>query len=454
MFPEGTTPLLLPYKTKTRFRPTVTTTATKSEQPKPTNQETLQPPKKPITKNGVGFGSTSSPSSSQTQDSKKKRRASIVRRTPLEKPSFLSQQGKTPQPIQQQSQNETVLLLTWSGLSLLIIVEGLALSTSGTDTDQLKLKLGMCGTRFTCLKKIPEFVSLEYFNRNLGGDLDEILYYLSQFKYGLVVPLGNLVKDVVILSDEDDLLVSKNKLRFAVWEDVGELNSDMKIELCRVSRILRDIYLGFEDGKVELEKKVIQLEKDLANERAKLVEAEMESVAEDEGYSLDDIITIMEVRSSDVTGREEEKDAKAGNTPPLETVSGMDNVTFATDAEIQGEDVREKKLVADLLVSECGLKGDIDEKLYNRSRQDEAMEMMRQMDEFTTVMEDRHAQVVFETSNEQGCYSKLERLLKDVRAKICELANPTREKLAANVVHEKEIATVLVYFTSKIKIIE
>ncbi|KAF6152599.1 hypothetical protein GIB67_013046 [Kingdonia uniflora] len=124
-------PLLLPSKTKTRFRPTVTTTATKSEQPKPTNQETLQPPKKPITKTGVGFGSTSSPSSSQTQDSKKKRRASIVRRTPLEKPSFLSQQGKTPQPIQQQSQNETAFLLTWSGLGSLIIVEGLALSASG-----------------------------------------------------------------------------------------------------------------------------------------------------------------------------------------------------------------------------------------------------------------------------------------------------------------------------------
>ncbi|OVA19527.1 hypothetical protein BVC80_9051g20 [Macleaya cordata] len=123
------------FPTKTRF--TVRATESSSGDSEPTNGGTqlesssvLTPPKK-SNKTGVGFGSSSS---TETKDNKKKprsrERATIVRRSPLQKPSFLSNK-KEAQITQEQSRNESAFLLTWLGLGSLILIEGIALSASG-----------------------------------------------------------------------------------------------------------------------------------------------------------------------------------------------------------------------------------------------------------------------------------------------------------------------------------
>ncbi|XP_043715792.1 protein LPA2 [Telopea speciosissima] len=102
----------------------------------------LAPPKK-STKAGLGFGSSLPSSSSSaklsetegTASNKRKgktsreRASSIVRRSPVEKPAFLSQQGESQ--TEEQSRNESAFLLTWLGLGSLILVEGIALAASG-----------------------------------------------------------------------------------------------------------------------------------------------------------------------------------------------------------------------------------------------------------------------------------------------------------------------------------
>ncbi|KAJ1426500.1 hypothetical protein SESBI_10244 [Sesbania bispinosa] len=77
---------------------------------------------------GVGFG----PSSNVKQKQKKKgqrERASIIRRTPLEKPAFVSEQQ--PPVEQSQSVNETAFVLAWLGFGSIILVEGITLAASG-----------------------------------------------------------------------------------------------------------------------------------------------------------------------------------------------------------------------------------------------------------------------------------------------------------------------------------
>ncbi|KAK9147936.1 hypothetical protein Scep_006693 [Stephania cephalantha] len=130
--------------TKTR----ITIRATKQpqpEQPTPSNPQpqnsssTLitQSDNKPSTNNpGLGFGSssTTSPPPRQSRDSNKKKqrgrdRASVIRRTPVEKPTFVTQQEQSE--TQEQSRNENAFLLTWLGLGILILVEGIALAASG-----------------------------------------------------------------------------------------------------------------------------------------------------------------------------------------------------------------------------------------------------------------------------------------------------------------------------------
>ncbi|KAL5728111.1 hypothetical protein ACHQM5_001233 [Ranunculus cassubicifolius] len=82
-------------------------------------------PEKPITKTSLGFGSSS------TVDDKKRKKSKgrVIRRTPLEKPAFLSAKSEVKVP--KQDTGETVFILAWIGLGSLIIIEGLVLSASG-----------------------------------------------------------------------------------------------------------------------------------------------------------------------------------------------------------------------------------------------------------------------------------------------------------------------------------
>ncbi|XP_068655301.1 protein LPA2 [Aristolochia californica] len=90
----------------------------------------------PTKSKGLGFGSPVNSSGSTQKEnekgSKKKRnreRASVVRRTPIEKPSLLSPEKDSDSDLQKT--NEGAFLLTWLGLGILIFIEGIVLSASG-----------------------------------------------------------------------------------------------------------------------------------------------------------------------------------------------------------------------------------------------------------------------------------------------------------------------------------
>ncbi|KAL2606539.1 hypothetical protein GLYMA_09G232600v4 [Glycine max] len=83
-------------------------------------------------KTGVGFGSSDTaavPVSSKKKKKAQRERASIIRRSPLEKPAFVSEQqvGKA----KEENKNESAFLLAWLGFGVVILVEGIALAASG-----------------------------------------------------------------------------------------------------------------------------------------------------------------------------------------------------------------------------------------------------------------------------------------------------------------------------------
>ncbi|XP_058104613.1 protein LPA2 [Magnolia sinica] len=87
-------------------------------------------PDKSSAGSGTGFGS----SSSSSRGEKKKRsreRAAVIRRSPIDKPDLFSESQPSDRQQQQQDVNESAFLLTWLGLGVLILVEGIALAASG-----------------------------------------------------------------------------------------------------------------------------------------------------------------------------------------------------------------------------------------------------------------------------------------------------------------------------------
>ena len=99
--------------------------------------ETPAQPKKP-TSSGLGFGSSASspakenvtPVSNKKKSKNKRERASIIRRTPVEKPAFAS--AEDVEKAKEAGANESAFLLTWLGLGGIILVQGIILAASGT----------------------------------------------------------------------------------------------------------------------------------------------------------------------------------------------------------------------------------------------------------------------------------------------------------------------------------
>ncbi|RDY06233.1 Protein LOW PSII ACCUMULATION 2, chloroplastic, partial [Mucuna pruriens] len=117
-----------PTQTQATFR-----IAIKSEKASESSSDDSAP-----TNSGVGFGSSDTAAlgnSKRKQKQKQKQkgqreRASIIRRTPLEKPPFVSEQqaGKAKE---EESKNESAFLLAWLGFGVVILVEGISLAASG-----------------------------------------------------------------------------------------------------------------------------------------------------------------------------------------------------------------------------------------------------------------------------------------------------------------------------------
>lgn len=127
-------PVLLPRATGTKLA--VNSQSQNSAAETDDSAEAAASPKKSATP-GVGFGSVAaspSNSSSATVTTKRKQkgkreRASIIRRSPVEKPAFISKEDESR--AEEQRKNESAFLLAWLGLGGVILIEGILLAASG-----------------------------------------------------------------------------------------------------------------------------------------------------------------------------------------------------------------------------------------------------------------------------------------------------------------------------------
>lgn len=125
-----------------RSRPKFTIQSQKTTSNTESTNESPAPKKS--TSPGLGFGTPSSVAPTKSSSTKagpstvstkrkqrdKRERASIIRRTPVEKPAFVSQEDEAK--AKEQSKNESAFLLAWLGLGGIILVEGIVLAASGT----------------------------------------------------------------------------------------------------------------------------------------------------------------------------------------------------------------------------------------------------------------------------------------------------------------------------------
>ena len=135
-----------PYRLPLRS-PTKTHLRVKSQNQLDPPESTLKVTETPVqpkksSSQGLGFGSSASsppkenatPVSTTTATKKKRKskreRASIIRRSPVEKPAFSSVEDDAA--AKEAGKNESAFLLTWLGLGVIILTQGIILSASGT----------------------------------------------------------------------------------------------------------------------------------------------------------------------------------------------------------------------------------------------------------------------------------------------------------------------------------
>lgn len=79
---------------------------------------------------GLGFGGANETPTLQKKQKSKKEKGSVVRRVPLQKAAFGSE-NEAPAEAKEQAQSEAAFLLAWSGLGGIILLQGLTLAASG-----------------------------------------------------------------------------------------------------------------------------------------------------------------------------------------------------------------------------------------------------------------------------------------------------------------------------------
>ncbi|KAF6149650.1 hypothetical protein GIB67_017383 [Kingdonia uniflora] len=198
---------------------------------------------------------------------------------------------------------------------------------------------------------VDELISLEYFDGNVQGNLDEgFLCYLSQLEYRLSLPLSNLAKDVQESTTSSKLSHKFPKKRVVmrgsasgttgsdeIEGDVKKMRVDPPAKLIRAARLLKGICLKIEDEKAELENRKVELEKKVARLKSDLVW---------EGRRLDYVKAAQEAQICERTEEAQKNLDKVGTYVEGDEVEGdvigvvgeLDGVSPQTELENQGDD--------------------------------------------------------------------------------------------------------------------